>query len=61
MNKYNISKICPICEKVVNDDLKNSRVSFFSSPKNCYKIEIEIRIVKSANMSFLIKNQVNFF
>ena len=22
MNKYNISKICPICEKVVNDDLK---------------------------------------
>ena len=22
MNKYNTSKICPICEKVVNDDLK---------------------------------------
>ena len=61
MNKYSISKICPICEKVVNDDLKNSRVSFFSSPKYCYKIENRDSYCKKCDYVFSHKKPTQFF
>ena len=61
MNKYSIDRTCPICEKIVNDNLKNSRVSFFSSPKNFYKIENRDSYCKKCEYVFSYKKPTQFF